>query len=314
MPDITSEINAVLSDHSRFDAEQLDIIISFVNELDKGTLSQFENAPDRTIMDTYERLLSASKEPARRQRDEEYELESLTGASRRTTTMSNHAAFFDRFRTTPAHMYGYGGNVYRDQTKSYYDVAGKILAGIGGLASFGAGTAAIAASQAGSSLSGIAARYALSSVGATGLAAGAMALLRNNFSDVQVATNKDFLETIKSIARLRNKLNDFFQGLNNKVYSDKTKAETALNNEMKSHPLRFGVGSGSQVVHANLAPIQRLVTQDFVTVNHEIRAKILPKGTNSAWSVAVSSSEMGWDERVLDQANMGILQQVVHQL
>lgn len=81
------------SDHSRFDAEQLDIIISFVNELDKGTLSQFENAPDRTIMDTYERLLSASKEPARRQRDEEYELESLTGASRRTTTMSNHAAF-----------------------------------------------------------------------------------------------------------------------------------------------------------------------------------------------------------------------------
>lgn len=92
MPDITSEINAVLSDHSRFDAEQLDIIISFVNELDKGTLSQFENAPDRTIMDTYERLLSASKEPARRQRDEEYELESLTGASRRTATMSNHAA------------------------------------------------------------------------------------------------------------------------------------------------------------------------------------------------------------------------------
>ncbi len=93
MPDITSEINAVLSDHSRFDAEQLDIIISFVNELDKGTLSQFENAPDRTIMDTYERLLAASKEPARRQRDEEYELESLTGASRRTATMSNHAAF-----------------------------------------------------------------------------------------------------------------------------------------------------------------------------------------------------------------------------
>ncbi|MFP8384662.1 hypothetical protein ACLH2I_10525 [Klebsiella aerogenes] len=129
-----------------------------------------------------------------------------------------------------------------------------------------------------------------------------------------MATNKDFLETIKSIAKLRNKLNDFFQGLNNKVYSDKTKAETALNNEMKSHPLRFGVGSGSQVVHANLAPIQRLVTQDFVTVNHEIRAKILPKGTNSAWSVVVSSSEMGWDERVLDQANMGILQQVVHQL
>ncbi|MCU6353310.1 transcriptional regulator, partial [Morganella morganii] len=115
----------------------------------------------------------------------------------------------------------------------------------------------------------IAARYALSSVGATGLAAGAMALLRNNFSDVQVATNKDFLETIKSIAKLRNKLNDFFQGLNNKVYSDKTKAETALKNEMNSPLFFFGVGSGRQVDPAPLAPIHRLVTQVFVTVNHD---------------------------------------------
>jgi hypothetical protein len=314
MPDITSEIDAVLSDHSRFDAKQLDIIISFVNELDKGTLSQFETAQDRTIMNTYEQLLSASKEPARRRRDEEYELESLTGGRRRNATMSNHAEFFDRFKTSPAHMYGYGGNVYREQTKSYYDVAGKILAGLGGLASFGAGTAAIAASQAGSSLSGVAARYALSSVGATGLAAGAMALLRNNFSDVQVATNKDFLETVKAIAKLRNKLNDFFVSLNNKVSSDKAKAKTALTNEMSSHPLRFVAGSGSQVVRANLTPIEHLVTQDFININHDIRAKILPRGENSTWSVAVSSSEMGWDERVLDQSNMGILQQVVYQL
>lgn len=312
MADITSEINTVVSDTSRFNAAQMHIIIAFVNELDIDTLHQFENGSERSIMDCYTQLLSACRTPGRRQRDEEYELESLTGVDRRNITMRSNPDFFERFRTSPAHMYGYGGNIYRDQTKSYYDIAGKVLAGLGGLATFGAGTAVIAATQTGSSLSVIAARYALSSLGATGLASGAMALLRNNFSDVQIATNKDFLETIKSVAKLRNKLNDFFQGLYGKVLKDSEKAEKALNDEMGSHPLRYSAGSENQLVRTNLTPIQSLITEDFANANYDISAKILPQDEHAGWHISVTSMRGG--ERILNRTNMLVLQQVVNRL
>ncbi|MCW0346723.1 transcriptional regulator [Pantoea ananatis] len=312
MSDITSEITSVLSDHSRFNAKQLNIIIAFVNELDNDTLHQFENGSERSIMSSYEQLLAASKRSGRRQYDEEYELESLTGSDRPNITMRSNSAFFNRFKTSPANLMGYGGNIYRDQTKSYYDMAGKILTTVGGAATFGAGTAVIAATQVGSSLTSLAVRYALSSVGATGLAGGAMVAMRNNFSDIQVATNKDFLETVKSVAKLRNKLNDFFRGLYNKVLKDTGKAETALNDEMGSHPLRYSAGSENQLVRTNLTPIQSLITQDFANPNYDINAKILPQGTDSEWRIAVVSMRGG--ERILNRTNVDVLQQVVNRL
>lgn len=205
MPDITSEINAVLSDHSRFDAEQLDII-SFVNELDKGTLISLRTLPDRTIMDTYERLLSASKEPARRQRDEEYELES-DGASR-TATMSNHAAFLNaseqrlRICMVTATSTGIRQKAITMWPVKYWQaLAGSLL--LAQVPPPSPPRRRVRRFRYSGALCVIFCRR-----DRPGWRDG---VLRNNFSDVQVATNKDFLETIKSIAKLRNKLNDFFQ-------------------------------------------------------------------------------------------------------
>lgn len=309
MTDITTEINTTLSDHSRFNGTQIDIIIAFVNELDNDTLHQFENGSERTIMSTYEQLLSVSAGVTRRPNDEEYELESLTTGNR---TMRSNPEFFGSFNSSPSYMHGRGGNIYRDQEKPFYNIAGSILTGIGALVTYGAGTAAIAASQAGASITGIAARYALSALGATGASAGALALLRNSFADIQIASNKDLFETVKNYAKLRNKLNDFFQGLYNKVLKDSVKAETALNDEMGAHPLRYSAGSEGQLVRTNLTPLQMLITEDFANANYNISTKILPQAGSSDWHVSVIS--MRGNERILNKTNMDVLQQVVNRL
>lgn len=312
MADITSEITTVISDHSLFNAKQLFIIISFVNGLDDSILHQFENSSDRSIMHVYERLLAANIGD-RRGYDEENELDSLTGANRPNIAMRTQAnhAFFNQYRSTPTRA-GFGGNVYNDQTKSYYDLASKILNGLGGLATMGAGYATIAAVQAGSSLSSLPVRYALTGIsGVSGLAGGTLAYLRNTFSDVQTANNKQFLETVKSVVKVRNKLQEFFNGAYNKITKDAAKAKTAMETETSSHPQLASRGAQRSATSANLSNVQDIVLHDFANANYEIKAILLPQ-TGDTWRVELSS--LHGTNRMLTPLDMDLLQRIVNRL
>ena len=61
MAEINSMINALLSDRSHFNEQEIHTIIDFVNELDDDMLYQFENAEERSVMYSYEQLLASSR-------------------------------------------------------------------------------------------------------------------------------------------------------------------------------------------------------------------------------------------------------------
>ncbi|MBC0856442.1 transcriptional regulator [Pantoea stewartii] len=315
MADLSSEINTVVNDRSNFSGHHVSIILAFVNELDNDTIFQFENSTERSIMYTFGRLLAVN-EFYTHEYDEEHELDTLNFNSNHSETLKNNYAFFSRFRNTPAYLNGYGGNIYRDQTKTYFDMSSKILTVLGGLSSAGATTLGITAQQLGSSLSITAARYALTSIGIGGLAGGALALLRNTFSEIQIADNKQFLETVKSQAKLRNKLNDFFRSAYNKIIKDTEKAKKTIVEELKSYPMTFSTFGSSNFPFNNLSAAHELLTNDFTNPTYDINVKIfLPDQVSEVskeWYITINSSNN--TERILDRNNIDLVQKVIDRL
>ena len=60
MADPTLAIDNLLNDLSVYNADELRIIIAFVNELDNTALNQYENDSERAIMSSFERLRQSS--------------------------------------------------------------------------------------------------------------------------------------------------------------------------------------------------------------------------------------------------------------
>ncbi|EMH4161381.1 transcriptional regulator [Pluralibacter gergoviae] len=309
MAEINAMINSLLAGHSQFSASQLRSIVAFVNELDEDTLYQFENAPEREVMAAYDALLAASTPAGHGPND--IEMQRLTGGDGNSAIAGN-SAFFRQYRTSATRYPGYGGNIYSEQAKLKYDYAGKVLAALGGLASAGAGVAAIVAASVGNSLSSQAARYALIGVGGvSSLAGGALAALRNVFADLQVADNKQFLETVKSVVKTNGKLAKFFEEVNNKVLKDPAKAQEQLKMEIAPHPQRYSQGSQGQVVYTNLTGAEQLFNHDFHSVQHSIRAKIRVAEDN-AWHIEMSTARI--EPKTFTPLEMEVMQRALARL
>ncbi|EOC1305155.1 hypothetical protein QMW88_15680 [Cronobacter dublinensis] len=312
MAEINSMINALLSDRSHFNEQEIHTIIDFVNELDDDMLYQFENAEERSVMYSYEQLLASSRPVGINNGGRDLEMGLLNSGT--NNTIQNNRQFFDRYNTRVPRMGGRGGNIYNEATKISYDFAGKIITGIGGMFGASAGVAATvtsgsAAANAASSL-GVRTAF-LAAGGVCGVVGGVLVLLRNTLSDRQTANNKRFLETVKKAVKVRNKVNKFFEETNNKVVKDPAKAKTQLESGLASHPARFAAGPGGSTVYADLSPVEKLLTEDFATQHYDIRSKVVISRGNP-WHITLDT--LRGATKQFSQEEMTILQNIASRL
>ncbi|EGT5671310.1 hypothetical protein SNN58_003996 [Cronobacter dublinensis] len=312
MAEINSMINALLSDRSHFNEQEIHTIIDFVNELDDDTLYQFENAEERSVMYTYEQLLNSSRPVGVNNGGRDIELGLLNSGS--NNAIQNNRQFFDRYNTRVPGLGGRGGNIYNEATKISYDYAGKIISGIGAV--FGVSAAATATATIGTAAanaaSSIAARTALLSAGGVfGLAGGALVILRNTLADRQTANNKRFLETVKKAVKVRTKVNKFFEDTNLKVVKDPEKAKKQLVPGFESHPARNRPGADPSQAFTDLSSLQRLVIEDFAEQHYDIRARVVLNGSNP-WYISLETLRGG--VKHLTQQEMTVLQNLAGRL
>ncbi|EOV8973076.1 hypothetical protein ACN6UN_003003 [Cronobacter turicensis] len=312
MAEINSMINALLSDRSHFNEQEIHTIIDFVNELDDDMLYQFENAEERSVMYSYEQLLASSRPVGVNNGGRDLEMGLLNSGP--NNTIQNNRQFFDQYNTRVPRMGGRGGNIYNEATKISYDFAGKIITGLGGMFGASAGVAATvtsgsAAANAASSL-GVRTAF-LAAGGVCGVVGGVLVLLRNTLSDRQTANNKRFLETVKKAVKVRNKVNKFFEETNNKVVKDPAKAKTQLDSGLASHPARFAAGPGGSTVYADLSLVEKLITEDFATQHYDIRSKVVISRGNP-WHITLNTLRGGTKQ--FSQEEMTVLQNIASRL
>ncbi|MGO4742389.1 hypothetical protein [Serratia quinivorans] len=268
MADPTLAIDNLLNDLSVYNADELRIIIAFVNELDNTALNQYENDSERAIMSSFERLRQSSDAQSNGG-DNTNEMEMGLLNNGNNTTLQNRPGFFQKYKTS---LRGYGGNVYDDRQKSNYDYAAKAVGAIGALSGAGATYAAIAAAQAADTLmTNIYVRYAMTTIGATGIVSAGLLMLRNTLSERQQTDNKDLLEATKRTAKARIKLIEFVNETRIKIIKDEDKCRSNAELYMGR---RF-TDQGRSNADPNLGRIETLL---FTTLNERsapLQAKIL---------------------------------------
>ncbi len=269
MADPTLAIDNLLNDLSVYNAAELRIIIAFVNELDNTALNQYENDSERAIMSSFERLRQSSDAQRNGEEDDTDVMEMGLLNHGNNTTLQERSGFFQKYKTS---LRGYGGNVYNDRQKSNYDYAAKAVGAVGALSGAGATYAAIAAAQAADTLmTNIYVRYAMTTIGATGIVSAGLLMLRNTLSERQQTDNKDLLEATKRTAKARIKLIEFVNETRIKIIKDEEKCRS-------NAELYMGRRYTDQA-RGNADPnLDRIETLLFTTLNERsapLQAKIL---------------------------------------